>query len=136
MKFVLENNYWWEVKGNKVYNMCGGRHDLDTSLPIVEADDWTSLDWSCLLNRHSTVGWIAPDGTWFGCDHSAHTDVAELFFKTTEEKLEKNGWVKVYRSPLNHMRDWYTKGMVVTRAQADTLNIKGFSVDDFQIKEG
>ena len=135
MKFVFEDNCWWEVKKDKAYNMYGGRHDLDTSLPIVEADDWTSLDWSCLLNKHSTVGWIAPDGTWFGCDYSAHNDVAELFLKSTEEKLERTGWVKVYRSALNHMRDWYTKGMVVTKAQADTLNIKGFLVDDFQIKE-
>ncbi len=136
MKFVFENNTWWEVENNRVYNPDGGGYRyLNKNLPIVEADDWNSLDWSCLLDKDSKIGWIAPDGTWFGCDIRNQAKVAERFLKSSEDKLETTGWVKVFRSWLTRSRDWYVKGMVVTKAQAKTLFEKGFIVDDFQIKE-
>ena len=136
MKFVFDHNTWWEVEDNRVYNPDGGGYKyLNKDLPVVEAANWDSLDWSCLLDKKSRVGWIAPDGTWFGCDPKMHDKVAQRFFKSTEEKMEQKGWIKVYRSWLTHTRDWYVKGMVVTKAQADTLFSQGFIVDDFQIKE-
>jgi hypothetical protein len=61
--------------------------------------------------------------------------VAILFLGAPEEELTQNGWVKVFRSWFTYTRDWYTKGMVVNKAQADTLFKKGFIVDDFQIME-
>ena len=136
MKFVFENNTWWEVENNRVYNPDGGGYRyLNKNLPIVEADDWNSLDWSCLLDKDSKIGWIAPDGTWFGCSTRDQAKVAERFLKSSEDRLETTGWVKVFRSWLTRSRDWYVKGMVVTKAQANTLFEKGFIVDDFQIKE-
>lgn len=135
MKFVFKNNNWWEVEGDKIYNSKGGYQKLDKKATVIEADDWSSLDWSCLLDRKSSVGWVAPDGTWFGCSSKNQEKVAILFLGAPEEELTQNGWVKVFRSWLTYTRDWYTKGMVVNKAQADTLFKKGFIVDDFQIRE-
>ena len=135
MRFIFEDDYWWEVKGDKVYNRYGGYHPLDKKLPIVEAIDWYDLDWSCLLRKNSDVGWIAPDGTWFGCKNMDHADVAKFFFLSSEEMLEQKGWVKVYRSGLTNTRNWYRKGMRVNNLQAKTLTNKGFELYDFDILE-
>lgn len=135
MEFVFQNNEWWEVHGFRGYGRKGKLTRIDLTYPKIEAEDWTSLDWSCLLKKSSRTGWIAPDGTWFGCDNDDIDDVAELFFKSTESRMENNGWIKIYESVLTHKREWYTKGMQVTNDQALALCKKGFLVENWQMKE-
>ena len=136
MKFVFENDGWWKIVGNKVVNVYGSKHSLNPELPIIEVDDWDSLDWSFLLNRNSPYGWIAPDGTWFGCNYKRHIDVARWFLKSSEDKLEKAGWVKVYQAiPRTSIIDWYSDKYLITHAQAKTLHQKGFDISDYDIKE-
>ena len=135
MKFVLENNSWWQLKDNYVYNMFGGRHLAEPDLFTVEAPDWEDLDWSCLLDRESYTGWIAPDGTWFGCADGDHGLIAKFLLKSSETQLEQKGWVKIYRSELTHMRDWYVKNLKATQAQIDTLLEKGIYDKDIIIIE-
>ena len=126
MYFVFENNNWWQVKGTDLYNMAGSHHRMEKGL-IIQASDWTDLDWSCLLSRKSSVGWIAPDGTWFGCEPRNHALLAELFLKSDEKTLEQKGWVKVYRDWTTRKLDWYVKDFIVTQDQAKTLRKKGFA---------
>ena len=135
MRFVFENNDWWQVHGDKVYGILGLPHKLNKNLPITEADGWHSLDWSCLLKRNSQFGWIAPDGTWFGCNDDDIGMVAQFFLKTTERNLENSGWIKIYKSDITRRREWYSVGMMITDDQAITLCKKGFLPEQWQIKE-
>ena len=135
MKFVFHNNEWWQVHNTRGYGRFGKTIDVDPRYPYVEADSFRSLDWSCLLKRKSNVGWIAPDGTWFGCSNNDIDDVAELFLNSSEEKLQENGWIKIYKSVLTRKREWYTKGMQVNNEQALILCTKGFLIEDWQMKE-
>lgn len=136
MKFVFEDDYWWEVvDDDKIYTKQKGYRNLNKNLPITEASDIYSLDWSCLLHRNSPYGWIAPDGTWFGCRENQIDEVADKFLLQDETILELNGWVKVYFSLFSHTREWYRKGMIVNPKQAETLLEKGFNIHFSEIQE-
>lgn len=54
--------------------------------------------YSYLINPKSDCGWLAPDGTFYGCDYASHSDVACLYFNKDDVALEKEGWVKIFRS--------------------------------------
>jgi hypothetical protein len=54
--------------------------------------------YSYLIKPKSDYGWLAPDGTFYGCKFASHSDVACFYFDKDEEVLEKEGWVKVFRS--------------------------------------
>lgn len=51
-----------------------------------------------LLEADSDLGWLAPDGNFYGCDWAHHVEFAELYLGKGELELEKAGWVKVFRS--------------------------------------
>lgn len=96
---TIEDNKWWEIKGDRVYCMAGGWHEYNPSKDdiIVYANDWNELDWSCLLKDDSLYGWIDVHGRFYGCDYMEHDRIAYLYFKCTERNLEDAGFAKVYR---------------------------------------
>ena len=96
---------------------------------VVEASDWTDLDWSYLIDNSLLLGWISPDGRFYGCKYEDHAKVAELYFKKSERQLEKEGWVKVYYSSANRSNIWYSEGLIVTEAQRIQLEKLGLEVD-------
>lgn len=103
--FVKIKNYWWELDTatplNKatVYNSAGGRMtEVDcTKLQIAEATDWQDLNWkgTVVWDNNFKTGWLAPSGEFFGCDYRCHSTCANYVLKSSEQKLEKTGHIKI-----------------------------------------
>lgn len=131
--FVFERGGqgWWELRGNYVYNMCGGRHiyDPDDCETIVEAESWEDLDWDCLLDPDSDLGWLSPKGDWYPCGYQDHSIVADFCLKSSEEELEEQGWVKIYFLSWSSRKDidYYCKNRI-TKAQRDWLLEHGYEL--------
>lgn len=100
------DNGWWEYHDNDiVYNVNGGRHDY-THTPQEEFkestwDDIIKEEFLAHINEYST-GWLAPDGKFYGCDYMDHRRFAEYVFDEYEYDLEKKGYCKIYRDPLEY----------------------------------
>ena len=131
--FVLEYTYsrgvrvsngWWELIDGYCVNRFGGRHKYIASADdkIVEADSYDDLDYSYLLDSNSPIGWIAPDGRFYGCHSTDHALVARHILKSSEEELESKGWIKVFSIP----PDGYYCRMFETENQKATLRKLGF----------
>lgn len=88
---------WRQDAGENWKNMAGGwcpKHADDVVLETaeIEAGDWASLDYTkttLLRNNQTQYGWLAPDGTWYGCETWAHDSVAELIIKKPLVEVEK-----------------------------------------------
>ena len=103
MKFVKINNFWWNLEGNFLYNIAGGRQMAEWHKPfneIVIEDDWIDLDWkdTVIHNNNFKTGWINRNGLFFGCDYETHSIQAEFVHKKSERELELLGWIKIYKS--------------------------------------
>lgn len=96
---VVENG-WWEIRGNKLYNSCGGWHDY-TPRPDDEIKEstWDEILKESVRDDTETTGWIAPDGVFYGCAPQAHEALAEYVIGASERELEEKGYVKIYRNP-------------------------------------
>lgn len=131
-KFVKFNNFWWELEDGLLYNRAGGHnaYDPETDGPIVEAESFEDLDWSCLIDPKSKLGWISPDGRFYGCAYTDHADVADLYFKKSESELEDEGWVKIWWSSFDHARRWTNTKLMLTEAQKITLEKMGLKEYD------
>ena len=105
---------------------------------IVEAEDYDHLQmtkeykekWNeyvlSAVDPNSNLGWIAPDGTFIGCSYYDHSFIAENYLHSSEERLEADGWCKVYALGLpeaerNEM-NYYTKNNHFTDAQKETIH--------------
>ena len=141
-KFILEYlvyqsgkrecNGWWELKNGYCYNRNGGKHQHipgDDDI-IVEADDWSDLDYSHLLVKDSLYGWINPQGDFYGCNYRDHSALAELYLHKCERQLEKDGWIKIYKDAFDGEPTWYCDKLMITEAQKITLERKGLEVDE------
>lgn len=107
------NKPYWVTKGYNEYgeiwqNLRGGwclKSDKDEILSIAEypdKDEFINANrkevFSYLIKPNSDYGWLAPDGTFYGCDYANHSDLATFYFDKDDIELEKEGWVKIYRS--------------------------------------
>lgn len=89
-------------------NMRGGwcmKSDSDEIVSVAEypdEDEFIKANrkdvYSYLIKSKSEYGWLAPDGTFYGCDYASHSDVAEFYFNKDEIELENEGWIKIFRS--------------------------------------
>lgn len=102
---TIRDNGWWEIDGDRLLNEFGGWHDYQPEEDdvIVEAKDYLDLrnkvDFSYLIKNDSKYGWLAPDGTFYGCDSQEHNELAVLYFKKDdEEELEEEGYLKIFDS--------------------------------------
>ena len=106
-------NPYWVTKSFNQYgeiwrNLRGGwcLHDKDDEvLAVAEAPDVDAfIDlyrkdiYSYLIKKDSDLGWLSPDGDFYGCDYTNHEELAELYFGKEDLEMEKNGWVKIFRS--------------------------------------
>ncbi len=125
------DNGWWLIdeKLNRLYNRRSGYHSYEPSGNdiIVEADNWQDLDWSCLLKPDSPYGWIDLNGTFYGCDHFEHAELADLYFKSNERALEDIGYIKVYRE-IDGTVAYYTSRRFPTEKQEQTLIDRGIEL--------
>lgn len=137
------DNGWWKIDGDRLYNFRGGWHCYTPSPNdiIIEADSWDDVPMNYLLNDSAITGWIAPDGTFYGCDAEEHELIAERVLKMSETMLEDQGYVKIFRNPGYLIYTMRQKGYNIstyefvgartrlTDAQRITLEHKGFDVD-------
>ena len=107
------NDAHWVTESINTYgeiwvNLRGGwcmKSDDDEVVAVAEyADKEAFVDanrkdvYSYLIKPKSDYGWLAPDGTFYGCDFADHSDVACFYFDKDDLILEKEGWVKIFRS--------------------------------------
>lgn len=132
---VLQDAYW-EIRGNRLYNAAGGFHFYEPK----EDDEIIESTWDKIcyeealkkLDSSKITGWIAPDGTFYGCDPTDHWEVAEFILKCSERELEKRGYCRIYCNPIWYMTDEseysYDYEKHLTEAQIDVLTSKGLEV--------
>ena len=141
------NNGYWELEcyadvGEevKVFNELGGYHyhTIRENDEIVYARSRRDLDHSFLLDPNSDLGWLAPDGTFYGCAYFAHEDVAYYVLKSSSAELEEKGYVKIYESRLfglgrnyylgqpSHRTTQYMTRNFLTQPQIDWLLEHGY----------
>jgi hypothetical protein len=88
---------------------------------------------------HASLGWIAPDGRFFGCNYGAHNSLSyQLHFHEIDNKaergigyidndneiaLEEAGWLKVFTGSGSGPRIGHPEPHVreLSRAQGDTI---------------
>lgn len=102
--------FWadYAAEGGRLYNRNGGYQDfdperqevldavdmLDEDPSVLDAflqDPWRRLDWTntSMVDPNSAYGWVAPDGTFTGCDYHAHDAVCTYIFKREVHAIEK-----------------------------------------------
>ena len=132
------DNGWWEIRGNRLYNRRGGHHDY-TPMPDDEIREatWDEIVREEIVDNTKTTGWIAPDGTFYGCSTQDHSLVAQYVFNSDERSLERAGYVKIYEVPYylrikhpEYDRYEYIRGdgHRATEAQILTLKEKGLEI--------
>ena len=141
---TTRDNGWWEIDGNRLYNINGGWHDYNPSSDdiIIEADGWDDIPMDYLLDDEAITGWVAPDGKFYGCNPEEHILIAEKVLKSSESMLENQGYVKIYMNPGYLIYAMKQKGYSIsayeflsvkghiTEAQRITLERKGFDVEN------
>lgn len=157
---VRDNGYWeietddlpldpagWVGEECRVYNINGGYHcvTIKEDDEIIFADGWDELDCSYLLTPESKLGWLAPDGTFYGCAYFEHSMIAERVIHKDEPTLEEEGWVKMYKSQLFPLDapDYYlsqprwnpNKRNYLTKAQIDVLLEKGYKIRSWDTRD-
>ena len=142
-KSIIDNG-WWEIRSGKLYNRYGGCHDYHPQPDDeIREDTWTGILNETIRNDQETTGWIAPDGTFYGCSSSGHEDLAKYFFSKTEREMEEDGFVKIYENPM-YLRiyknrpeyDYCLSGFrqFLTRRQVEKINEKGLPVRDEDVR--
>ena len=129
-KFNREDNAWGqdiyeEIKANPEKFLIVEAKDYNHLLMTKEyKEKWTEYVNSA-IDPESNLGWIAPDGTFIGCDYYDHAFIAENYLHSSEERLEEEGWCKVYAlSEVDAERNethYYTKSHHFTSAQKETI---------------
>lgn len=156
---IVDNGYWeidsYDVLGDikdlvgctcRVYNICGGWHEVTIKAEdeIIQADTWDELDCSYLLNSNSHLGWLSPEGEFYGCDYFEHSLIAERIIHKSEPELEEEGWVKMYRSQLFPLDppDYFLgqsrsniHANYLTNKQVEVLLEKGFKIRPWEVKD-
>ena len=111
VKFKFSDNVlpiWAEYDENTpIYDatVCGfgfGKNSGNnlTGKEVVQADSLYDLDWknTDLWCDKFTTGWVAPDGTYYGCNYHQHDKQAQFIHKKTERELEQLGYIKITKT--------------------------------------
>lgn len=130
--------WWLEDKGDEHWhNVAGGycpRSESDKVLARVSGElDYDELDHkqTGLFHKSGTnAGWLTPDGKFYPCSGEAHDQYARLILHTTVEKLEKEGYARVYS---DRPEDWICIGGA-TDKQAVWLKKHDRTVHDYHMK--
>lgn len=94
------DNGWWEIRGSKLYNRCGGWHDYVPSPDDeIRESTWDEIMRETVRDDAQITGWIAPDGTFYGCAPEDHSLLARYVLGASERELEKRGYAKIFSVP-------------------------------------
>lgn len=136
--------HWRRVKdkdyqpNDMCYNISNGFCPVSffQVLELVEADGWVDLSWKDTYldptkREFNGTGWMNRNGKIYPCGWMEHIDVAECYFKKSDEELLNLGWVKLHRGvdiPVYRVDR-------LTQAQADKLRDLGYQIDDDDITQ-
>lgn len=141
----VQDNGWWEICGSKLYNRAGGRHDY-----VPQEDDeiregtWNDIIKETVVDNTQITGWIAPNGTFYGCSPLNHAVVAEYVLNSSEKGLEEQGYVKIFENPAFLRREYpeypryeYMRGdsHYPNSAQIHVLREKGLVIKERHLQE-
>lgn len=156
---IVDNGYWeidfYDIPDNikdlvgctcRVYNICGGWHNvtIEANDEIIQADSWDDLDYTYLLNPHSRLGWLSPEGEFYGCKYFEHRMIADRVIHKDERELEREGWVKMYKNQLFPLDppEYFLgqshdniRANYLTNKQVEVLLEKGFEVRPWEAKD-
>lgn len=104
--------FWARKEENKYgeiwRNIHGGwclKYEEDEIIAIDDAkdmDDFIERNrkevYSYMIKPDSELGWLSPDGTFYGCDWAEHELFVNQYFGKTDLEMEKDGYVRVFRS--------------------------------------
>lgn len=133
---------WVQDRGDRWVNASGGyrpkqKDDVVYETLTVGAGDWDSLDYSntcygAKFNRDKDAGWLAPDGTFFGCSSAEHDSIAYYVLKKDVDVLETTGYVRVDGRP-NPARSWcsFRAHKQITDVQREWLSARGHSLEEY-----
>ena len=141
---------WFREDGKKWWNRGGGyqpatKDPAVTILRRVENATWKTLDRAPIvtpddplpeLTPKTRAGWLAPDGTWYGCAQSMHETVAERILGRSGLILEQT-FCHVHAASDEGHEHWQvpTGRRGITRAQLEWLDEHGYRVlrDDWEM---
>ncbi len=131
---------WWHYDDGVYRNDMGGGFSARGVEPVEvkEAAHSGMLQRSAdgLLRPDYHTGWLAPDGTFYGCFSRDHESVAYDYLCSSTVQLEKMGFARLY-GPQGSLGDmlWSLatsatdpKKKTPTKAQKEVLKAKGYDV--------
>lgn len=124
---LIDANFGDEIR---LYNQFGGYHyhKLTREDTFISVSHWDNLPWEeVYLQKDSDLGWISPNGEFYGCDYRDHDNLATYVLHSSEVELEAKGWVKIYSCD---GPQWYHKWLHPTELQKQVLREKGFELDE------
>lgn len=151
---IIDNGGVWEIMDEptgveygdmcRVENAYGGWHYYT----ITKEDEIFESDWDTVEREQyqsytdAEYGWIAPDGTFYGCNYENHAHCIYAVSGMYESNAERAGWIKIYRDPTmaryhpertNEFDGcyWITDSEMMTPAQKKTLHERGFKIETY-----
>lgn len=123
------DNGWWQIDGDRLINPYGGHHSYNPSPDdeIIEANSWSDIIRLTIRDDSQMTGWVSPDGEFYGCKYSDHSDLAEYYIGKTERELETLGWVKIYYSSLTQKYSYACEDRL-TNKQREIIEDKGIKL--------
>jgi len=138
-----DNAYYWVAdRGDYWENWAGGRlpkgrrDDVRARQTIENSrEGWRALDWTqtgYASRPDAEYGWLAPDGTFYGCDYQGHASLAEFILKRDVSELENEKYVRV-DGPGALGRNSFRVDGEITDAQRSWLLARGHDLDPYGI---
>ena len=97
------DNGIWEYENGICYNRFGGHHSY-TEHPLNKfftADSWDDVLKYTIRDDTQITGWLAPDGTFYGCAPMDHMALEDHVIQRDASELENEGWIKIYKNSMN-----------------------------------
>lgn len=136
----------WEYNNGICYNRFGGHHDYEEH-PLSKfftADSWDDVLKYTIRDDTQITGWLAPDGTFYGCLPMDHIALEDYVIQKDATELEDKGWIKIYKNSINmrmyHISEYdedlppydYLGAHYPTPQQQEVLLKKGLTLHDYR----
>lgn len=103
---VMRKTFETEKDAAAYYEEKLKHFDSKTEKFLIVDDD--NIKHGNYLKPHSPYGYIDVCGQFYGCNINSHDLLAEFHFNSSEEELEMQGYVKVFRNNFGKV-DFYCK---------------------------
>jgi hypothetical protein len=132
--------WWYDEKRSRYVGSPGGLAGFDDlgDTEVFKEEHW-STDLQVIETKEegcydaSNMGWIAPDGEWFGCHYAGHDALARSVLGCSVKRLEELGFARCHgQEGRRKVWTWGWSGerslrdRKPTRAQIKTLVAKGY----------